>query len=212
MKEYMVADFRQNCDIRQNVWLGVSVENQETANERIPILLDTPAAVRFISAEPLLGEIDLTKLHYDKDSHDFYRDALLGCNYDIIQAQTHKLDWVIVGGESGKNARPMHPDWVRKIRDDCKSANVPFFFKQCGEFKSHVLKNVISSEPMPLDCFYSIKNLYRWNDGKITKMPPNASAKDFFQNGVIAFKVGKNAAGNQLDGVQHLEFPKIGGV
>ena len=90
-----------------NVWLGVSVENQKCADERIPLLLETPAAVRFISAEPLLGPLDLRQL--------------LG-----------RLSWVIAGGESGSRARPMDPSWVLNIRDQCLNAAVPFFFKQWG--------------------------------------------------------------------------------
>jgi protein gp37 len=90
-----------------NVWLGVSTEDQRWANVRVPALLDTPATVRFVSAEPLLGPIQF--------GHD-----LTG------------LDWVIVGGESGNGARPMNPDWVRTIRDDCKHNDVAFFFKQWG--------------------------------------------------------------------------------
>ncbi len=91
----------------RNVWLGVSVEDQQRAEERIPDLLATPAAVRFLSVEPLLGPVAL-------------RDLM------------DKIDWVIVGGESGPGARPMHPDWVRSIRDQCQAAGVPFFFKQWG--------------------------------------------------------------------------------
>lgn len=93
----------------KNVWIGVSVENQTAAEKRIPFLLDTPAHVRWISAEPLLGPLDLNGW----------------INY---------LDWVVVGGESGSGARPMNPDWAISIHDQCKAANVPFFFKQWGEF------------------------------------------------------------------------------
>lgn len=93
-----------------NVWLGVSTENQQWADIRIPALLDTPAAVRFISAEPLLGPIDL----------------------DAIPVRGPDLDWVIVGGESGPGARPMHPDWARGLRDQCNQTGVPFLFKQAG--------------------------------------------------------------------------------
>ena len=92
-----------------NVWLGVSVENQDQANARIPYLLETPAAVRFISAEPLLGPVELSQ-------------------FDEISS----LDWVICGGESGKGARPMHPKWARSLRDQCAAAGVDFFFKQWG--------------------------------------------------------------------------------
>jgi protein gp37 len=90
-----------------NVWLGVSAEDQPNADVRLSDLLATPAAVRFLSAEPLLGPI-------------------VG-----IQG----LDWVIAGGESGPHARPMHPAWARSLRDQCAAAGVPFFFKQWGEWK-----------------------------------------------------------------------------
>lgn len=91
-----------------NRWLGVTVENQEQADERIPLLLETSASVRFVSCEPLLGEIDFS---------------------DNIE----NLDWVICGGESGGKARPMHVDWVRSLRDQCEAESVPFMFKQWGK-------------------------------------------------------------------------------
>lgn len=104
----------------QNLWLGVSVENQQTADERIPHLVATPAAVRMVSAEPLLGPIDFLKFCHDID----FLASL-------------DLDWIIVGGESGlgEHIRPMHPDWARSIRDQCQAAGVPFFFKQWGEWR-----------------------------------------------------------------------------
>lgn len=95
-----------------NVWLGVSVEDQRRADERIGILGSTPAALRWVSAEPLLGRID----------------------FDIDQLQV--IDWVVAGGESGPGARPMHPDWARSLRDQCAAAGVPFLFKQWGEWIS----------------------------------------------------------------------------
>lgn len=105
-----------------NVWIGVSVEDQATANERIPLLLQVPAAVRFLSCEPLLGEIDLI------ESLGFFSKVEYRTICDCIQ-------WVIVGGESGPGARPMNPDWARLLRDLCQAAGVPFFFKQWGEWK-----------------------------------------------------------------------------
>lgn len=110
-----------------NIWLGVSTENQIAADERIPLLLQTPAAVRFLSCEPLLGSIDL-KL-FDRTSH-YYCDE--GTDDDPTPAHRCKapIDWVIVGGESGPGYRPMDLDWARAIRDQCRSAGVPFFFKQ----------------------------------------------------------------------------------
>jgi protein gp37 len=91
-----------------NVWLGVSVEDERYARIRIPRLLETPAAVRFLSVEPMLAEVDLAP----------YLD--------------HGIGWVIVGGESGPNARPIEAEWVRTLRDQCVAASVPFFFKQWG--------------------------------------------------------------------------------
>lgn len=105
-------------DTLPNVWLGVSVEDQEKANERIPLLLRTPAAVRFVSCEPLLGGVVLPMFLYD-----------ISKNVEIGH-----LDWVICGGESGPGARPMHPDWARSLRDQCQAAGLPFFFKQWGEW------------------------------------------------------------------------------
>jgi protein gp37 len=106
-----------------NVWLGMSVEDQGAANERVPELLATPAALRFVSCEPLLGPVDLytwlPMLEIERESR---------CPDDAY------LDWVIVGGESGPGARPMHPEWARSIRDQCSAARVPFFFKQWGEW------------------------------------------------------------------------------
>lgn len=109
-----------------NVWLGVSAERQKEADERIPDLLATPAAVRFVSAEPLLGPIDFTAI--PRKSAEGYARPLDG--------RFRKLDWIIVGGESGLGARPMHPDWARSIRDQCIEAGVPFFFKQWGCWRS----------------------------------------------------------------------------
>ncbi len=116
-----------------NVWLGVSVEDQVTADERIPLLLQTPAAVRWVSAEPLLSEINLRAI----DLGDLYWLNALTSDVRIMfdggmpaAPRFGKLDWVVAGGESGPKARPMHPDWVRSLRDQCQAAGVPFFFKQ----------------------------------------------------------------------------------
>jgi protein gp37 len=107
-----------------NAWLGVSCERQEEADERIPLLLQTPAAVRFISAEPLLGPI---KLH-ERIGDDWLASGLSG--------ERKGLDWIIVGGESGPKARPMHARWAADIRNQCRVARIPFFFKQWGEWKT----------------------------------------------------------------------------
>lgn len=110
-----------------NVWLGTSVEDQTRADERIPHLLDTPAAVRWLSAEPLLGPINLGAIEFATK-----------WGPGVIDALDHEdgpgIDWVVAGGESGPGARPMHPDWARSLRDQCATAGVPFLFKQWGNF------------------------------------------------------------------------------
>ena len=115
-----------------NVWLGVSVEDQKRANERIPLLLQTPAAVRFISAEPLLGPLDLEDLVMPGD--EWHVDAL-ACDVDVRDDEPFEgaiLNWVIVGGESGHGARPCDVAWVRAIVRQCQAAAVPVFVKQLG--------------------------------------------------------------------------------
>lgn len=109
-----------------NVWLGVSVEHQAAANERIPLLLDTPAAVRFLSCEPLLGPVDLTPFLYDEVEGTAMPD------YSSLRASNRGLSWVIGGGESGAKARPCDIAWLRSLLADCRSAGVPFFMKQVG--------------------------------------------------------------------------------
>ncbi len=139
-------DYRPSWPL-SNVWLGVSVENQRWADERIPILLDTPAAVRFISAEPLLGPLDLTHLygHVNFGDHvDLTVDALSGMytaawagrksqpDRPLDTLGRGKLDWVIVGGESGSRHRPFDPEWARSIVAQCRDAGVAVFVKQLG--------------------------------------------------------------------------------
>jgi protein gp37 len=152
------------CHPLPNVWLGTSCEDQETANTRIPLLLDTPAAVRFVSAEPLLGPIS------------------------YIQAQM--LDWIIVGGESGPHARPMHPDWARGIRDQCILGGAKFFMKQWGEWiDQDVRTSAIGRKP---------------NAGHDHELPPTP----IDELGPHMWRVGKKEAGRLLDGREWNEFPE----
>lgn len=116
-----------------NVWFGVTVEDQPSADERIPDLLATPAAKRFVSCEPLLGAVDLTRLPLE----DGFFDSLSAHHWieengysSSVDGPMETIDWVIVGGESGPNARPMHFDWMLSLCDQCEAADVPFFFKQ----------------------------------------------------------------------------------
>ena len=117
-----IAEWPRNC------WLGVTAENQEMADKRIPILLQIPVAVRFVSIEPMLGEIDIA---HALTAEHWYTETSTSPDYSIRR----HLDWVICGGESGPGARPMHPDWARSIRDQCQAAGVPFFMKQLTMWK-----------------------------------------------------------------------------
>jgi len=105
------------------IWLGVSVENQETADERIPVLLQIPAAVRFVSYEPALGPINIEPFLQYEPFHENYK-----MTFDA--SEWRGIDWLIAGGESGHGARPAHPDWFRRVRDDCQGAGVAFFMEQ----------------------------------------------------------------------------------
>lgn len=115
-----------------NVWLGVSVEDQRRADERIPHLLRTPAAVRFLSCEPLLEMLDLT---YPRGSNPPERCCSgrdCGCfGLPVNPPLLYDIDWVITGCESGPGARPCQEDWIRSLRDQCVSAGTAFFYKQC---------------------------------------------------------------------------------
>lgn len=161
----------------QNVWVGVSAENQNFADERIPLLLQTPAAVRFVSCEPLLGPVDLRNYLAIPTVVDRGKQ-----NEPILRNPHPSLDWVIVGGESGPNARPMHPDWARSLRDQCAAAGVPFFFKQWGEWSPN-----------------------RKYFGKL-----RYGDVEFFDDGTqIVYRVWKKLAGRLLDGVEHNAFPRM---
>lgn len=154
-----------------NVWLGTSVENQKAADERIPLLLDTPAAVRFLSCEPLLGTVDL------------------GCDTG------REIHWVITGGESGQNARPMHQDWARSLRDQCQDKGIPFFFKQWGEFAPHEFGEYDPEYWLTEDGFHGLVH---------TSICTNYEGELSYMN-----RIGKKKAGRLLDGREWNEFPKV---
>lgn len=172
-----------------NVWFGVSIEDQKTYDERVLSLAATPASTRFISAEPLLGEINM---------------GLLGIVPKTILPNFTPLhsciDWVIVGGESGRHARPMHPDWARLIRDQCKEVGISFFFKQWGEWFPQC----------------------HWEDNPDLVLPDDSFAyRHNPENGVFHFeepkgrltavmhRVGKAKAGRVLDGREWNEMPNF---
>lgn len=167
-----------------NVWLGVSTEDQKWADIRIPALLDTPAAVRFISAEPLLGPIDLAKVSAPPFWCLGHGGPAAECPNDL-HLPRQGIDWVIVGGESGRNARPMHPAWATSLRDQCATAEVPFLFKQWGEWTPIGPDEVVGRDTVYLDAA----------NGKGTHYAHR------YRPGVNQLaRVGKKAAGRELDG------------
>lgn len=115
-----------------NVWIGVSVEDQKTADQRIPHLLKVPARVRFLSMEPLLGPVDLKRWLWNYVPTSEMPGWALNDGFLDGYELAGNLQWVIAGGESGPGARPSHPNWFRSLRDQCQAASVPFFFKQWG--------------------------------------------------------------------------------
>ena len=187
-----------------NVHLGVSVEDQAAADERVPHLLATPAPLRFLSCEPLLGLVSLRLggafEHVNPEYWGNYFARLQGRERPLprsgdaargwadggltvrhhpdLQELGEGIDWVIAGGESGRNARPMHPDWARSLRDQCAAAGVPFFFKQWGEWR-------------PVEA----------------PTAPSTGARLLACEGFIAQRVGKRNAGSLLDGRTHDGVP-----
>jgi protein gp37 len=207
------------------VWLGITVVNQEEVNRDVPKLLEVPAAVRFLSIEPMLAPISLRWLSAWPDRAD-------GRHAENPSGTTNHLDglrrlnWVICGAESGPGARPMHPDWPRSLRDQCGAAGVPFLFKQWGEwlpinqqteeftrrlYRSNRVAEPHEDQDALDDCHgrrcttpYGVVHA----DGSFHEpLEPMA----FLQGtGAMAtFKVGKKVAGRLLDGVEHNSFPDL---
>ncbi|MFJ7794381.1 phage Gp37/Gp68 family protein [Pseudomonas sp. NPDC096950] len=160
----MLPDSSDFDRLYPHVWLGSTICNQAEANRDILKLLEVPARVRFLSIEPLLGPVDL--MSTAKDCSE-----TMGLQH---------IDWVIAGGESGPRARPMSPDWIRKLRDQCSAAGVPFLFKQWGEW----IPMLGQAEGL-------------------TVRPNKATTED----GWVMGWAGKKASGRLLDGVEHNEFP-----
>ncbi|MCA0027383.1 MULTISPECIES: phage Gp37/Gp68 family protein [unclassified Mesorhizobium] len=223
-----------------NVWCGVSAEDQKRADERVPDLLATPAKIRFVSAEPLLGPIDFRQWQHDYGcgcgwGGDFPLDYCTNCGWrgdahgeigDAVcpecktaladynacpECDGHdgdgmsfgpnsrpRLDWIIVGGESGRAARPMHSDWARSIRDQCQAANVPFFFKQWGAWSP-----LARSAPV-LEAEGSTASV-AWPDGTIGA----GSAATRNGAGTSLYRATKAIAGRQIDGVEHNAIPEV---
>lgn len=201
-----------------NVWLGCTVVNQTEADRDIPKLFDARAAVRFVSIEPMLGHINIERWMHDSDCDydcpDLNGDLCL-CRHRNLEADllglcdTHEeaIDLVIVGGESGQRARPMHPDWVRSLRDQCVSAGVAFHFKQWGEWADET--NVQRKTGRAHHIFTA--------DGDVVgagapKLGIGAVDADWRERGAAWMSlVGKARTGRLLDGRTWDEMPDGGG-
>lgn len=205
------VNFRKGLAL-PNVWLGVSVEDQAAADERIPLLLQTPSAVRFLSCEPLLGPIVLSRVRRFADPKfcNEWLDVLRGdaVNYlsdgdARIRLEPHtRIDWVIAGGESGPRANPMHPDWARSLRDQCAAARVPFFFKQWGEYAAFG-----ESDAADDSVWHGRRDFELLTREGVTDIPDGRWPQDDLgEVGIV--KVGKKAAGRLLDGIEHNAYPE----
>jgi protein gp37 len=184
-----------------NVWVGVSAEDQRRADLRIPALLRTPAAVRWISAEPLLGPIDL---------------RLIGRAPSLLVEGTtitweRAIHWVVAGGESGRGARPMHPDWARGLRDQCAAAGVPFLYKQHGEWapigplydqEDDLEADEVRMEAAHLGAVERRTVVQLECSGYIAEGHQPTDPRTW-----LMARVGKKAAGRELDGVVHDGYP-----
>lgn len=216
-----------------NVWLGVSVEDQKTANARIPDLLGSPATIRWVSYEPALGPVDFTRIclfprtpgsiragiHINALAGKYVESGLsyIGdwdvCGPCPTDWPALSLDWIVAGGESGSGARPAHPDWFRSTRDQCADAGVPFLFKQWGEWLpvGQVLPGcgkihgATAVKPGRFKLHYG---------GTRHEHPWHAFAErgveiSSFDAGPLTFRVGKKRAGRLLHGVEHNGFPEV---
>ncbi|MEU6016917.1 phage Gp37/Gp68 family protein [Streptomyces sp. NPDC047515] len=184
-----------------NLWLGVSVENQQWADIRIPALLNTPAAIRWISAEPLLGPIDLTNV----DRMNVLRGDDTGYENGLHWVDGPTIGWVVAGGESGPKARPAHPDWFHTLRDQCQAADVPYLFKQWGDWTDRAALTGDQRATAPV-----------WDEKRVTYVhPADGRTQDHGAWGVNGHtegwatvqRVGKKAAGRDLDGRTWDQYP-----
>jgi protein gp37 len=218
----------------RNVWIGTTVENQEEANRRIPALLKVPAAIHFLSCEPLLGEVSVagmaiggtlwiggqrgcggTHNHAGRAGvvyHRYYHEVDPRAPHHHHDERCKKgLDWVICGGESGANARPMNPEWARSLRDQCARAGVPFFFKQWGEWVDYANSGACQWTIHKREngvMFGSLKNDAgsMFNGDKFeTRYPWKQSLAN-----PCMVKLGKKRAGRLLDCAEHDAIPSGG--
>ena len=202
-----------------NVWLGITVVNQAEADRDIPKLLKIPAAVRFLSMEPLLGPVSLKWMELCSGCEavriDWGRDNNR-CGYCGVD-KWRSVDWVIVGGESGPSARPMHPQWARDSRDQCEAAGVPFLFKQWGEWlpgenETHAptgrkVAHHQDGRWGATDTKVSARNYVVWDESGDIHRGSLIDAPFTLRVVAWAERVGKKSAGRLLDGREHNGFP-----
>lgn len=209
-----------------NVWIGATITSQAEADRDIPKLLDVPARVRFLSMEPLLGPVDLAWVDDGAAHREVPReewgsadddDCPPGLWWNVLSGQRTimhggatgewsrrdaSVDWVIVGGESGPGARPMHPDWARSLRDQCRAAGVPFLFKQWGEWGPD-WEGAETCQACGRTKFNAINSYGECGHCGIDAWMPADKPLDKLR------RIGKKAAGRLLDGVEHNGFPGV---
>ncbi|NKF21533.1 phage Gp37/Gp68 family protein [Solimonas marina] len=198
-----------------NVWIGATVVNQEEADRDIPKLQRVPAAIRFLSIEPMLSGVDVSRYMWPvcgwwQGPFNSYREAKAAgaeCGLKrqaLVSADARFLDWIIAGGESGPHARPMHPDWLRSLRDQSAAAGVPFLFKQWGEWYPYYDRD--NDDPD----WRNVPKLDNQMGRGATRWINLAGGLGFHGDRLIAVRnVGKAAAGRLLDGREHNEFPAV---
>ncbi len=199
IQEFLPDDWGQGG--YPNVWLGTTVENQKMADLRIPYLLEIPAAVRFLSIEPLLGAIDLTLIDTSKKARPKMTYNCLSGKFNASAVTDSfinpKIHWVIAGGETGSGARPTHPDWIWNIKTQCAVNNVPFFFKQWGSW-----------------CLDGSSNSTCMSALQFQTLNKSAVSSFIFMGGAFRMnvmrKVGKKLSGRKLYGETYNEFPDVG--
>jgi protein gp37 len=200
-------------DWPNTVWIGTSVENQRFANERLPILVDLPAAVHFVSCEPLLGPVDLSRWFHPM------LDSCTCAEPDVGGYSMHEpycgdgpplIEWLISGGESGPKARLTHPDWLRSLRDQCITAGVPHLLKQFGEYSPYIPTVADSSRPDGRAPDWDRKAVWvEATTGKTVKDEADVPETGSWQ---AMYRVGKKAAGRRLDGRTWTQFPQLAEV
>lgn len=180
---WKILNTHTNWRPKDNIWFGITAENQQEAKRRLPYFNLFYAAVKFVSIEPMLSEINFSELL--SETLKWHAGGLKNC-----------ISWVIAGGESGPKARPMHPDWVRSVRDQCAAAGVPFFFKQWGEW----IEKENEEEKVKRETLLDINGKrYVWISRK----------EGAILNIKWMKKIGRKSAGDLLDGKQHHEWPKL---